>query len=68
MAKQQIAACVLCGSDDVTHDAVVRWSIPDQRWEVSGVFDNADCGACGADGDNIVEFVELESESADDQN
>jgi len=39
--------CSNCGSDDVTRDAVVRWSIQSQQWEVSNVFDNSDCEACG---------------------
>lgn len=39
--------CRNCGSEDVTRDAVVRWSVEDQAWEVSGIFDNADCDHCG---------------------
>jgi len=49
--------CSRCGSSEVTRDAVVRWSIAAQRWEVSGVFDNADCDDCG--GETRLEDKEL---------
>lgn len=39
--------CQNCGSEDVTRDAVVRWCVENQEWEVSNVFDNADCDNCG---------------------
>lgn len=39
--------CSHCGSTNVTHDALVRWSEEDQRWEIASVLDNADCDECG---------------------
>lgn len=41
--------CRHCGSREVTRDAVVRWCGEKQDWEVSGVFDNADCDHCGGE-------------------
>lgn len=46
-AKPVRIVCRKCGSEDVTRDAVVRWSVENQSWSVSGVFDNADCDNCG---------------------
>lgn len=42
-----VIVCRQCGSEEVTRDAVVRWSVEDQDWQVSGIFDNADCDHCG---------------------
>lgn len=39
--------CETCGSEDVTRDAVVRWSVDTQEWELSNIFDNGDCEKCG---------------------
>lgn len=50
--------CKECGSDNVTTDAAARWS--GDRWEVSTVYDNSNCQNCEAEGDDILEEVELE--------
>ena len=42
-----VVTCRECGGEGVTRDAVVRWSVEDQKWELSGIFDNADCDDCG---------------------
>jgi len=39
--------CPHCGSDDITRDGLLRWSVPDQKWEASSELDNMDCNACG---------------------
>ena len=38
--------CPSCGSDDVTRDALARWSVPEQKWEVSSELDSMQCEAC----------------------
>lgn len=43
--------CTHCGSDDVTRDGILRWSVQDQRWEVSAELQNEDCNACGGECD-----------------
>lgn len=39
--------CGHCGSTNVTHDALVRWSNAAQEWQNSSTLDNSDCDACG---------------------
>lgn len=41
--------CTACGTDGVTCDAVCRWCVETQEWEVSGLFDNTDCDECGGE-------------------
>lgn len=41
--------CRHCGSENVSRDAIARWSVTDQRWEISDVLDNADCDDCGGE-------------------
>jgi uncharacterized protein with PIN domain len=38
--------CPYCGSDQVSKDATVRWSVEHQQWEISGIFDNGHCDGC----------------------
>jgi predicted nucleic-acid-binding Zn-ribbon protein len=49
MTKKIKLACPACGSDDITRDGVLRWSVEDQRWEAAGEFDQMDCAECGAE-------------------
>ncbi|WP_144259483.1 hypothetical protein [Methylocystis sp. ATCC 49242] len=51
--------CPNCGSDNVGHDATVRWSVDTQAYEVSGIFDNAWCDDCGWEGDDGLKEVPL---------
>jgi hypothetical protein len=41
--------CTECSSTSVTRDAIVRWNLATQEWEVSSLLDNNDCDECGAD-------------------
>ena len=50
--------CSWCGSDDVTRDGLLRWSVEEQKWEVSCELDNADCNKCG--GEASLEEVEID--------
>lgn len=43
--------CSRCGSEDVTRDAVARWSVEAQEWRLCGVYDNTDCQECGGECD-----------------
>ena len=45
--------CRHCGSENVSVDAVARWSVDAQRWEISGLFDISDCDDCGSKTDVI---------------
>ena len=38
--------CPHCGSDDVTRDALARWSVEGQKWKVSSELDSMECEAC----------------------
>lgn len=42
-----IYVCAVCGSDDVTTDALARWSVDAQDWILSALLQNTDCEACG---------------------
>lgn len=46
--------CTYCGSDDVGHEAFVRWSEEKQDWEPSTIYDDGICNACGAEGDDVI--------------
>ena len=50
--------CSYCGSDDVKRDAWAVWSTPEQKWELSAVFDYAFCEACGGE-TNLTERQEI---------
>lgn len=45
--------CKYCGSDNVTVDAVARWNIAAQQWEIAGLLDNSDCNDCGGETDIV---------------
>jgi hypothetical protein len=55
--------CPYCGSEDVSKDATVRWDIDEQRWGVSGIFDNAHCDGCDTELKQISQ-VEIALEQA----
>ena len=44
---RKIKVCSHCLSSNVTQDALSRWSVEDQKWELSGELDNTDCDDCG---------------------
>lgn len=39
--------CATCGSIDLTRDALTRWSVEQQRWELRGLLDSVTCEQCG---------------------
>ncbi len=41
--------CHRCGSDDVTKDALAKWNVEDQRWELAALLDSSNCETCGAE-------------------
>lgn len=41
--------CRTCRSEEVTRDACARWNVETQRWELTTVYDNADCDDCGGE-------------------
>ena len=47
--------CQLCGSDDVTRDAVARWCVEAQDWVLSGVHDDMQCQSCEYEGHSFKE-------------
>lgn len=55
--KMEGRKCSHCGSTDVTHDALVRWSNAAQEWLISSTLDNSDCEDCG--GETSVQSYEL---------
>ncbi len=47
---KEVPVCSHCGSENISADAAVRWSIPDQDWEVTNVFDKGhSCDDCGGE-------------------
>lgn len=50
--------CNKCGSENVSNDALVRWSVRAQDWQISAVLDNATCEECGNDG-SVINEVEI---------
>lgn len=59
--------CSRCGSDDCGRDATARWNLITQEWEISGIFDNSWCDACGTDDPGLLE-VEITDQSAPTSN
>lgn len=49
----RVPCCPECGSAQICADAATRWSVVDQRWEVTNVFDQGmNCDDCEAEFDN----------------
>lgn len=58
MARIKIV-CSRCGSDDVTRDGILTWSVSGQCWEVCSELDATNCNAC--DGDEVdLDEVDLD--------
>jgi hypothetical protein len=56
--------CKECGSNDLTRDACARWDDELQDWIASGVYDCTNCGSCGAESDDLAEWLALPLRSA----
>src|SRR4051794_24611737 len=41
--------CNVCGSRNVTRDAIAHWDPETQTWYLASELDNADCGDCGGE-------------------
>jgi DNA-directed RNA polymerase subunit RPC12/RpoP len=39
--------CARCESENVTRNADAVWSTAEQKWELSALYDDAHCNACG---------------------
>lgn len=69
MAKVKMI-CPRCGSDDVTRDCLGRWSVEEQKWEISSELDCMQCEACeeelGSEGFEEVVVPDLEFSSEDE--
>lgn len=51
--------CGHCGSENITRDALARWCVQSQAWEVSNPLDNADCEDCGASGGDVLKVAPI---------
>ncbi len=61
MAQKKVKlVCPNCGSENITRDGLLRWSVPEQKWEVAGELDCMNCDDC--DGEEISEAEEIEVE------
>jgi hypothetical protein len=49
--------CPCCGRDDIVRDAAARWDARNQHRSISGTFDDETCERCGAEGDDLAEWV-----------
>ena len=52
--------CARCGSESIVRDAAVRWDILSQQWDVSGIYDCTSCDLCGAESDDLANWVPAE--------
>ncbi|MDF0490402.1 hypothetical protein PX554_19930 [Sphingomonas sp. H39-1-10] len=52
--------CRICGSEDVSRNATVRWDQDLQDWTLTGMFDNATCDDCGAESDALCDWQAVE--------
>ncbi len=53
--------CPRCGRDQIVREATARWE-PDERcWSLSGAFDNEICNICGAEGDDLADWIAVTS-------
>lgn len=59
--------CAHCGSDSIVRDAAVRWDIESQQWEVSGIYDCSSCDLCGAESDDLANWVPAEQVTPPEQ-
>jgi len=41
--------CGTCSSENVSRDGAARWCVDSQQWELSTVYDSADCHDCGTE-------------------
>lgn len=53
--------CENCGSEEVTRDGTLAWSVDEQRWEAAGAFDTFGCNSCGTEAKQVEE-VKLEGD------
>jgi hypothetical protein len=63
MERKMKAICKYCDSNNVTRDACVKWDEFNQVWSLVAVYDNGDCNDCGANGDNIIEWIDENGEN-----
>lgn len=52
--------CRKCGCDGIVCDAAARWDEDGQCWSLSGTYDDLICDLCGAEGDDIADWVVAE--------
>jgi len=52
--------CAHCGSESIVRDAAVRWDVESQQWVVTSIFDCTTCDFCGAEGDDLANWVPAE--------
>lgn len=49
--EKRHAVCPKCGSEDIVTEAVARWNIETQEWELSSMYDFIVCCACDGESD-----------------
>jgi hypothetical protein len=47
--------CPHCSSRNIRKDALVNWNVSAQCWEIIEIYDDANCGDCGATDVSAVE-------------
>jgi hypothetical protein len=55
--------CRECGSENVLHDAFVRWNKETQKFEVDNVFDKG-AYCCDCDGETSIDWEEMETDTS----
>lgn len=41
--------CATCGSEEVRRNCDAAWSVEEQRWEITALFDSYTCEDCGGE-------------------
>jgi len=49
--------CLRCGSHDILLDACARWNVEEQCWDLAGTHDPQTCAGCGAEGDDLANWL-----------
>ncbi len=57
----QVPQCPHCGSTEISRDACARWDVDSQTWDLSYVYDCQTCENCGAEGDDLANWVPADS-------
>ena len=50
--------CANCDSEDIGIDAIAKWNIESQQWELASTYDHGYCEHCDCD---EIKWIDIES-------